>query len=319
MTDLLSKYTRPESESTSSEEIDPPRLSYGTDPAMKSIIEKIQNKEVDTVCINIATLVRNLLEKDTDIDTATSVLMENMELLVSDLSIAFSGSNVNNPHVYFYLMPHHKMIPSMRTPPGVSKADPIIDNFSRPLKSSKTRQMIFDVCRHYVRYRNSARMPTTTNVKVDNLFVTTQIVSEGVFIVNDSSLNIKKTADEASYNIMYKMLCSFKNARKPIILTHQAMDAHLLEKFPGFLVNSFTGNILTYQNCNTYFFKNEHIPFTRITHVCFGDRELVTGCLRSKEKKMLLELSETEKWRLKPSMKVDMYLKETYKLPYSLQ
>lgn len=315
--DIIDKYKK-QSEDIPKEERDPPRLSHGTDPAIRSIIEKIQNKEVDTVCINIATLIRNLLEKDMNIDTAVTTLMDNMTLIVDDLSIAFSGSNINNPYIYFYLMPTHRMIPSMRSPAAISKEDPIGEYFAKTINSSKTRKMVFDVSRHYVRYRSSQRIPTVVNQQANNLFITTQIVNEGIFITNDSSLNIRKIADDPSYNVMYKMICSFKNTRKPIIMTHQPLDVHLLEKYPGFIVNSFTGKILTYKDCGSYFFGNDHIPFTRITHVCFGDKELVTGCLKSREKKAIIELAEKEKWRLLSSLAVDNKLKEKYKLPYAL-
>lgn len=315
--DIIDKYKK-QDENIPKDERDPPRLSYGTDPAIRGVIEKIKNKEVDTVCINISTLIRNLLEKDMDIDTATTTLMENMSLIIDDLSVAFSGSDINNPHVYFYLMPHHRMIPSMRSPAGASKDDPICDYFAKPLSSSKTRKMVFDVSRHYVRYRSSQRIPTTVNQKVNNLFVITQIINEGIFITNDSSLNIRKVADEPSYSILYKTICSFKNIRKPMIITHQPLDVHLLEKYPGFVINSFTGKVLTYKDCGSYFFGHEHIPFTRITHVCFGDKELVIGCLKSREKKAMKELAEKENWRLLSSMAVDNKLKEKYKLPYFL-
>lgn len=106
------------------------------------------------------------------------------------------------------------------------------------------------------------------------------------------------------------------------LISHMPLDYHVTgySGRKGFLYRSHTGEVvkLTPSDLSKVVFKEESVPFYPATHVLFGDKYLVKGCLSTKEKNRFIELAKTNRWNLRTSDYIKGKISE-YNFPLSFK
>ena len=258
--------------------------SFGTYPVFEKLITAIPAMKIDTVLINIYTLVRNNHNKEITLGTTVSNVIRSMEELVQDLVIIFNTHNIFRPSIVFYYYDYRKAIPNDQL---------------RPLDKSRTFcKNVFDMLRPRLIQKPKQQV-------LDGVTITLLMLQHVVPV----------------YKALYNSLSNVKNHRKVLLFSHVALDYHLLEKDKKInIIESYTGRLTDNLRLSDKIFKNyEKVPFTRETHVLLGDKELIKPSLGIKLKRQLLALAIEEKWRLKTRMFIkDSVEKNNFTLPFRL-
>jgi len=269
------------------DELVDPIYSFGTDPAMTSIIQLIHKKHVDVVAINIWTLARNVMDKEKDIDENLEMLIENITAIVSNLSFTFSNVNViKNPFVYFYMYSYDQGVP---------------DTYLRKSESEQ-KKLLFNLCNQYYKYQIGSTKKELSTTKYDNLNVVTDVT---------------KNNREPSYRSMIKVISSCTNRHIVALLTHMPMDAHIFQNFDTYMVRSHTGEVCDRRRYGNIVFGLD-IPFNKSVHVLLGDKETVKGFLQRKTKTEMIDRSKSAMWHQWTLSKIETEIGYVYSLPYKL-
>lgn len=274
------------SQGEQTDDLEEPKYSFGTDPAMVSILEAIHKYKFDVIAINIWTLARNLIDKDKSIDDNLAKLIENIEGITDSLSFTFGNVNIiKNPCVYFYLYNYSIKVPDM---------------FLRT-SNNEQKKLIKEVCSQYYKYNTSSDKKELKTFKHDNLNVIIDISQRNNF----------------SYKTMTTVISSIPNRHKVCLLTHLPLDCHIFYSFETVVVRSHTGEVCDRIRYGETVFGIK-VPFIKELHVLLGDKETLKGVFHHKTKKELLERAEAAKWSLWSSFKIEKEISYLYKLPYRL-
>lgn len=259
-------------------------FSIGTTPMMKSIESLIENREemVDTVCLNLGTIVRNCLQnqavKDAiDFDkrhgtrterparVLTDEAKKEMIKVIGDICQMLNNNQfVNNPAIITYHSDYSKSVPR--------------EVYKEPIDSKYYLTMADQFVRMSVvkGNRKAARQGKVMMIELP---------------INDKFLPWR--------HIMLE-LKDMKNNHNVLMVSNHPVDYHVGSISHTFrIVRSFTGEIVKYKQLGRIVFKSEMIPFNIYTHALFGDKEDVKCSLSGNDKNRILELAEKEEWSLK--------------------
>lgn len=266
------------------EELPPPTYSHGTDPAIKTIMELVEIESIDTIVINILTLMRNVYNKNMTIDENLSVLLDNIQDLITNFSDFFYKQDVVNPTIYFYLFDYSRMgIPS---------------EYLRSFDTeSKINLMKFR--ERFITYYNHSYQ---SKININRYNNTLDVVFE-----------VDLSSDKPSFNMMRSTISSVKNRHIVALLTHIPIDAHVLRHYKSFIVRSYQGDYFTYKSYGSVIFGCD-VPFLPSLHVVFGDKELIKGMVQRNKKKELMKLIEDNDWCLWSNDKIHEAINTMYVL-----
>lgn len=268
-------------------EIVDPTYSFGTDPAIISIIKLINQNSVDCVCINIWTLIRNVFNKDTKIDENLNKLINNIDMLLSNLSFVYgSNSNIKNPFIYFYMYRYDSLIPTL---------------YLRET-NSQIKKLLKEVSSQYYKYSMTTQKTELKTFKYDNLNVI---------------IDLTQKINSVSYVLMNGVISSIPNKHKVALLTHIPLDAHIFKNFDTVVVRSHSGEVCDQKRYGEIVF-GINVPFIKELHVLLGDKEIIKGVFHHKTKKELIDRATNAKWHMWSSVKIRSEISNLYKLPYNL-
>ena len=127
-----------------------------------------------------------------------------------------------------------------------------------------------------------------------------------------------------SYVGISEVLKEFANYHIPIhMISHMPIDYHT-PKYggrSGTLYRSHTGAVvpMTPAELGKSVFKEDEIPFYPSTHILFGDKYLIKGCLGRKEKNMIVAAAKQNHWGVRTSDYIVSKIKDYgIQLPYKL-
>lgn len=261
--------------------------SFGTGPAIQAIQKELlnNNSKYDTVLVNIATLIRNRVEKE----LPTSQLLEMLDLEVKDLisdlvSVLQSKANGQcEPLVLLYLYDYSKMIPKENQKETHAKTSEVI---------SALTSRIFKLISSNNTIRNGVRVL--------------------IVVTNDQTI--------PSYKHLSRMIYNQRNAHHILMVSHYPLDYHMARKLPVFsLVNSHTGTLVPANKLGEKVFDNPFLPFNTYTHALLGDKPLIKNSLDRASKKSLIGIAEMDRWSVKTADYIkDKLLAHSFHPPFSL-
>lgn len=90
--------------------------------------------------------------------------------------------------------------------------------------------------------------------------------------------------------------------RKVLMISHVPSDFHLYRVFSkGFnILESYTGAIKVPNQFGKKVFNNDVIPFTKYTHLLYGDKYYLKSLITAKQKRELREIATREHWSILP-------------------
>lgn len=271
-----------------SDEVPEYKFSYGTDPAITTIITSIRTHEIDVIAINIWTLIRNLISSDVDISNIVEELKSNIENITIDIAAEYiNNSHIKNPHLYFYMYNYVSEIP---------------DIYKR-ISNSKSANLLKEAGREY--YRDFiGKQP----IKKETIYT----VHDNLNLIIDVSQEVK-----VPYVKVSRMILAMANKHRVFILTHLPLDVHVLSNFKGSVIRSYTGALVSPVEYSEAIFKIR-TSFSKKLHVLLGDGEVIKGSLSIKDKKDLYNRAKNARWHLWSGYKLDKELDNLYTLPYRL-
>lgn len=94
--------------------------------------------------------------------------------------------------------------------------------------------------------------------------------------------------------------------RKVLMISHVPLDFHLYRLFSkGFnILESYTGAIKSPNQFGQKVFNNDVIPFTKYTHLLYGDKYYLKSLITTKQKRELREVATREHWSILPEKSV---------------
>ena len=268
------------------ESLPPPTYSYGSDPAILKILELSDVESIDTIAINLLTLMRNVYDKNKTIDENLDLLIDNILNLKTNISNHYYKQEIVNPVLYFYLFNYDEIVPKeyMRSSETESK---------RSLDKFKNR---------FIEYYKSTFKTNFHLESFTNILVVYEVETSPLF---------------KSFQQIRSSISSFANRHIVALHTHLPIDAHVLQYFKSFIVRSYQGDFYDYKTYGHKVF-NVNVPFIDSTHIVFGDKELIKGTVQRKQKKELIAKIESEEWHLWTKSKISDKLKDMGVVPYKL-
>lgn len=268
------------------EELPPPIYSYGSDPAFIKVNDLIDREGVDTVAINVLTLMRNVYDKNKTLDENLELLIDNIQNLKSNYSNYYYKQEIINPVLYFYLFNYENIIP---------------DNYLRS-NTTETKKILDRFKNRFIEYYTASYKQYFYTEPYENILV--------VFEIDDTPFN-------KPYHKLRLSISTFSNRHIVALHTHIPIDAHIFPFFKSYIVRSYQGDSY---DINSYGLKifGVDIPFIPNTHIVFGDKELIKGVVQRKQKKDLILQIQSEDWKLWSKNKISDKLNDMGLIPYKL-
>jgi len=247
------------------------------------MLSGMSNKRVptwDVMLVNVLTLIRNNLGKNTRDDEVAKWTYDDIDNIVS----AYANHNANqskpadHPHFVVYF-PNYEALPMLhRRKPNATTVrlykimeEIIKKHHPRTIKGPQKDQSVSGVeC--YVTHAG------------DKYTYPHQVLS--TFIM--------KTLQQQRLSI--SRLFGVVDCRVGMI-SHCPIDLHMsryLKKFS--LIESFTGEVKSLDSFGTKIFKKDFLPFNSVTHLLFGDSVQIEPMAKNKTKALLLERAQQHRW-----------------------
>jgi len=247
---------------------------FGTTKAIDTIEELIASgKPVDTVLINVMTLIRNRCNRP---NLTTTIVLdevrEDMQVIAGRLDVALPPSNRIRPAIVFYITDYTSVIPR---------------DFRRAVPPSK------------------ALYETTWGIARKRL------KSHSNELLNCRSVQRQLVTQRHPWIAFRSLIRELKTAGDVVMLSHVECDYHLGLLYPHMiLVDSFTGKQHTPKTFAQKVFGKDTLPFCPTTHALLGDPEFIKPTIMRKQKKELFELADAEHWKFKncPAIKARLKL-----------
>jgi len=245
--------------------------SEGTGLALKgleALLKSSPNDMPNIFCVNIGTLVRNMLASIGDVKSSelVSSITNEIGALIQDVKGMMMFAGISKPFVYIYWHGYKKSIP---------------EQLIRP--ESKTRSNINN--------NTTLLLNSRTDLLKDS----------------DDKANVHVSITPEHYgrlphNLIVRDLVAIPGKRDAIMLTHYPLDYHVINRRSTDLriLESFTGHIGDRERMSEKVFKDPKIPFCGITHQLLGDSEQIISPLKRNEIKLLKTTAVKDNWNLLP-------------------
>lgn len=259
--------------------------THGVFLAMKNILKEPSCK-VDTILINVSTLVRNSYAKDltlqqmreqfhTDIINGANTVTEVMG----------SNANIKQPTIVLYAARYFDIIP--------------LDH-RRPFTDQ--RKKIHTLTEEVIK-NNHATKPAPHNVN------------------NVTCLQINTIGSVAPATQLWNTIKKIKNTQTVLMLSHVPMDWYLCLRNPNKIkiIESYHGKIKTLDDFGMKLFKKPNLPLHPGIHALLGDKDYICPSINIKEKRRLYELAEEEVWEFKTNAYIrDSLRKHDFTIPFRM-
>jgi len=252
------------------------RYSFGTTAPIDRLLELFRQDKMgsgvqdaeEIILINLSTLVRNRLHKDTSFHQIAKAIEADVSGIIREFSEQLSQGTLNKALI-FYTMQYERQLP-----PDLQRKD------SQQRAKIRTGTTLL-----------RAVLPQHRQ----------QLGKLQVAVVHSDSIL-------PSYLAIRGSLAKFPVARPKVrMISHVPIDYHVYQWYEGDIIKSFTGDLLKADRntIGNYVFKHPQVPFTVATHLLFGDSEVVKGTLSPKDKKRVLEVAEQERWTMHTPMYIN--------------
>jgi len=239
--------------------------SMGTTAAVNTVLNLIQSEPLrcDVVLINVATIARNCLNVDDKLTNNFANVVDEIEKVENILVDNLNTSSLTSPVILWYIAPYEKIVPA---------------NFLRPVTGARQKLALLRLAlTRWIRDRHNKE-----NIK-GKVRIRYEVLSPHI---------------QTKYQLA-AFVRSLRTANNLIMISNYSVDFHLAEVFPHFiLVECYTGKQVTPKEFGEKVFKNPLIPFNMVSHVIFGDKELIKPAGTVGEKKRIVELASKERWNM---------------------
>lgn len=253
--------------------------SPGTGIALDSLLKNFHKYSHGLVMINIGTLLRNLIVKDSTVQTVFEAFASELPSLLNEVSeLLRTTTSINKPLLFLYSVNYPKCLD--------------VEHLRKP---SKSRMLLFD-CIHYINLHSTRLFGDKHTGNVNGVEVLYKHISKPKIPIADQ---------------LYHQITSCTLHRRAIMLSHTAIDFHLVNRLTDMvLLESHTGKWKKPHTINTKVFGSayESVPFYPITHMCLGDKDIVKPTMSISQKKELIALAIKDKWRSKSERHVNMMI-----------
>ena len=238
--------------------------SYSTYPVFARCISAIPEFHIDTVLINVRTIVRNNFDKTKTRQELIQKIINELHTLIDDTISIFNDNKTFRPAIVLYYYDYRKAVNQ---------------EYVRPMDQMRE-------------YCHSMRDPILNILRREDKFK----IQNGVGI---SLLLLKNVIP--LYRALHNSLSNVKNNRRVLMISDMPLDYHLTETVPNLMImESHTAKILRKTDLSKKIFKNyDGVPFNKSTHVLLGDKKLIKPALTIKDKRKLLALATDQKWMLR--------------------
>lgn len=270
---------------------EPGRFGFGTTEAIDSLIRTL-NVTRDTsvlLAVNVLTLLRNAIgTKDARIDEVVATTRKTVVGIANEITdMCKDRWKDRRHHLFFYLAKNEECIPEKYRRSSGSKSASILQAATiKFLKDVKpTDQEDGNVTFHF---------HTAPQMKIP------------------SYKGIREAIDRLATRDI-----------KLLMVSHAPIDYHtcFMTGRDGVLYRSHTGSEvpMTPSNLGKVVFKEDNVPFYPCTHVLFGDKDLIKGCMDRATKARILSLARQGRWSLNTNTYIEAKIKENgITLPYKL-
>lgn len=272
--------------------------SYGTFAAMHSLDELIRTPEaiggssgkrvlpfsVDTVLININTLIRNLVnDTSKKVSDYKSAVHEEFVNIIDEIKLSFESLELPPPAplIVFYSMDHRSHIPA-----------------------------------EYLRPLNQATTATDTVIKRISKSITNKDQMYG-------QLKIKLFAsfNTPPLRTLKNFVIDSRNSRRVVMISHEPIDYHVSPSCQSFrIIQSHNGFVLWPKEFSKKVFKLETVPYIEEIHTLIGDTVSLLPSINRTDKSLLKDISVKENWGMRTRDYVlDSLRKNNFKQAYTFK
>lgn len=249
------------------EQTDPGPYGFGTGPAVETLFKKLGESKYKSgalVMINIDTLVRNTADGKMKVEEVVGNVCQYMANIANDFANAVSDWVATENTIIFYHISNAKVVPQIAFRVTKSAAG---------LQAKEALSLVIE------------RVKRVPEQKIRNV---------------KSVVAVGTTLRQPSYRGIVELAGKYTSAKTTInMISHNPIDWHIetLGR-KGILYRSYTGVSadMTPSNLGPIVFDNPNIPFTPLTHVLFGDKNMIRGFMRGQEKDRFLELARHDKF-----------------------
>lgn len=257
--------------------------SLGTQSLIDTIASwDYRNKHIwDTTIINVATIVRNNIDKnktDEEIIKSTYSDLRNLNLAIYYYLEATKESD--NPYTIIFV-PNYSKIPELfrrKLSPQEERIVTICNKIANSINNRKEgdSSSIFTMPLYLVELGNNRELPYK------------QLVFK-IGQINSNNKNITKVM-----------------TRRYMLISHIALDYHIFNTHIRDikLLECYTGNVRTIKDLGQKLFKEDCIPFNQYTHALFGDSTRVKPIVTRKKREEFIEVAKRYKWNLKTPVEI---------------
>ena len=251
----------------------------------------------DYVLINGATLFRNNISKERNLEQCIteggydSLLLEN----TMRQYWARNPKSPKNPEIIMYL-PDYSAIPLLHRRP-----------------ESKTTLQVKEMVAHVKKFLLKEHPDGVSKTDSDIAPTVTLVAGDVRMYPHQAIYNyIMKSKKSES-----KMTSFFGfNQLNIVMLSHCPIDWHLAFMVKQFhLMESYTGNLKGLSVLGEKLFKEPFIPFNRATHLLFGDSVHIKGMAQRKNKKLILDVAQKQRWYAKSEASIITDISQTLAIP----
>lgn len=243
------------------------RYGWGTQAAVDTLFKKLgesKYKNGALVMVNIDTLVRNTADGKMKVEEVVSKVCQYMTNIATDFANVVSDWVATENTIIFYHANNSRVVLPIALRVTKSAAG---------LQAKEALNLILE------------RVKRAPEQKVRNV---RSIVAVGN--------NVK----QPSYRGIVDLASRYSPTGMTInLISHNPIDWHIESAGrKGILYRSYTGVAvdMTPANLGPMVFDNPNIPFTPITHVLFGDKNVIRGFMRGQDKEKFLELARHDKF-----------------------
>jgi len=268
------------------------RYSFGTTIVIDKMLEYIKKNKYPKgylIYINVETLIRNRWDKNKKLQQLVDVVNEDMQGIMTELSENLYLMNKQVAQfIVFYTETYSRMIPQqyLKSRDSIEKAK-IQDALAMFKKQFPTRSY----------FQNDCPM---INVVLQHI-----------------------EANTPSYKKLAEGHKSSGGQHRVLLMSHYPLDYFMFggRELTGAIFKSFTGAVIENDRdkLSESVFKNRNIPFYPLSLILLGDKDLIKGTLKPKEKKAFIEMCELGGLNLRTRDYVmDKLSKNNFTLPYTL-
>lgn len=248
--------------------------SYGTEPILIRIEKLLRDKDrTHTILINIATIIRNSMEKDLSLEDNIRRVENEISLIGGRIKFLYENFSVNKyPYLVFYMTDYRKDYPEEKL---------------RPITPGK--KLYVDICNVFLK-----------EIK-DHIFKDDNLTVHMLKLMSkDYGTELQKILRNVS-----SVVPSNHYTGDYYLVSHYPLDYYVLNKCPsGKLINSHTGEIIDRKLLGYKVFHEFNMPFNQLLHGVLGDKIQILPTIKVGSRMKVKDLAEQNNWMIKTESQI---------------